>query len=95
MTYGLGTNFYDQDFGATNGCLGGTNKLDIAGVGNFYMMSLEEGFLDECECVSEHQAHPLERGAKIRIRAWMSLLGENDIQFTGYPSKADMWISRI
>ena len=34
VTYGLGANFYDQNNGATNGCLGGTNKLDIAGVGN-------------------------------------------------------------
>ena len=85
VTYGLGTNFYDQDFGATNGCLGGTNKLDIAGVGNFYMMSLEEGFLDGVNVYLNTKPTRWKEGAKIRIRAWMSLLGENDIQFTGYP----------
>lgn len=46
VTYGLGTQYYDNQNGAVNGSLGGTNNLNIAGVGNLYMTSLEDGFLD-------------------------------------------------
>lgn len=84
-TYGLGTNFYDKDNGATNGCLGGTNKLDIAGVGNLYMFSLEEGFLDGVNVYLTTKPTRWKPGATIRVRVWMPQLGENDILFTAVP----------
>lgn len=84
-TYGLGTNFYDKDNGATNGCLGGTNKLDIAGVGNLYMLSLEEGFLDGVNVYLTAKPTRWKPGATIRVRVWMPSIGEDDIQFAAVP----------
>lgn len=84
-TYGLGSQYYDQTQGAAKGCLGGTNSLDIAGVGNLYMTALEEGFLDGVNIYLSHKPTRWKEGAKIRVRIWIPQLGDNDILFTGTP----------
>lgn len=84
-TYALGVNYYDNVNGAENGSLGGTNALDIVGVGNLYMTSMEDGFIDGVNVYLPSKPTKWKNGAKIGIRLWMASLTESSIQLTGIP----------
>lgn len=84
-TYALGVNYYDNEMGNVNGCLGGTNALDIVGVGNLYMMSLEEGYLDGVNVYLRAKPSRWEEGAKIGIRIWMANIGQDGVTLAAIP----------
>ncbi len=84
-TYGLGVNFYDQVGGAEYGSLGGTNSLDIVGVGNLYMMSVEEGFLDGVNVYLQRKPTRWKEGAKVGIRIWMANITQTEVQLAAVP----------
>ncbi len=80
-TYALGVNVYPQGMG----CLGGANKFNVAGVGNFYMLSLEEGFLDGVNVYLQRKPTKYPAGAALRIRVWMVGMTDTSIEFTSVP----------
>ena len=84
-TYALGVNYYDNVNGAENGSLGGTNARDIIGIGNLYMTSIEDGFIDGVNVYLPSKPTKWKSGARIGIRLWMASLTENSIQLTGIP----------
>ncbi len=84
-TYALGVQYYDNEGGSVLGSLGGPNKLDIVGVGNFYMLGIEEGYMDQVNVYLPSKPKNYPEGSKIRIRVWMCSIGEYDIQFTYLP----------
>ncbi len=85
QTYALGVNAYDDQGGAVNGTLGGTNKLDIIGVGNLFMTANEEGFLDGVNVYLPSKPTKWKDGAKIGIRIWMANIGQSDVQLAAIP----------
>lgn len=93
VTYGLGTQYYDNQNGAVNGSLGGTNNLNIAGVGNLYMTSLEDGFLDGVNIYLPKKPTKYKEGAKIRVQIWMPSIGENEMVLTYMP--IDGWYTNF
>lgn len=84
-TYALGCNTYDNQNGALHGSLGGTNNLDIVGVGNLFMTAIEDGFIDGVNVYLPSKPTKWKDGAKIGIRIWMVNMGENDVQLAGIP----------
>ncbi len=90
QTYALGVNMYDQANGAERGSLGGTNSLGIIGVGNLYMLSVEEGFLDGVNVYFHHKPTRYKEGAKIGVRVWMANIGETDVQLASIPIEGDV-----
>jgi len=84
-TYALGVNTYDNQGGSINGCLGGTNALDIVGVGNLYMMSLEEGFIDGVNVYLHHKPTRYAEGAKLGIRIWMANITQSEVILAAVP----------
>lgn len=88
-TYALGVNFYDSDGGSVRGSLGGTNKLDIVGVGNLYMLSIEDGFLDGVNVYFQHKPTRFKEDAKLGIRVWMANISQNEMQLAAVPLEGD------
>lgn len=67
-TYALG----HQKYSDINGVLGGANKLDIEGVGNFYMLPGNEIFLDGVNVYLLSKPTKWPEGRKITITVYMS-----------------------
>ncbi|MDE5682771.1 MAG: hypothetical protein K2I39_00990 [Muribaculaceae bacterium] len=67
-TYALG----HQKYSDINGVLGGANKLDIEGVGNFYMMPGNEIFLDGVNVYLLSKPTKWPEGRKITVTVYMS-----------------------
>ena len=88
-TYALGVNYYDNQLGSVSGCLGGTNKLNIVGVGNLYMMSVEDGFLDGVNVYFQAKPSKWKEGAKVGIRVWMANITQYDVQLAAIPLEGD------
>lgn len=84
-TYALGVNTYDQANGAERGSLGGTNTLDITGVGNLYMTAIEDGFLDGANIYLPSKPTKWKEGAKIGVRVWMANITETNLLLTAIP----------
>lgn len=84
-TYALGVSYYDNQNGEINGSLGGTNSVGILGVGNFYMLPIEDGFLDGVNVYLPSKPSIFKRGAKIRIRVWLAAVTPTEIMFTYMP----------
>lgn len=89
-TYALGVNYYDNENGSKLGCLGGTNSLDIIGVGNLYMMSVEDGYLDGVNVYLHHKPTRYAEGAKLGIRIWMANIGQYDMSLAYIPIEGDL-----
>lgn len=89
-TYALGVNYYDQVQGAQLGSLGGTNALNIVGVGNLYMMSVEDGFLDGVNVYLPHKPTRYKEGAKVGVRIWMANISQYDVQLAAIPIEGDL-----
>ncbi len=68
-TYALGINQYPGD---NLGVLGGANKLDIEGVGNFYMMPGNEIYLDGVNVYLQKKPTKWPEGRKITVAVYMS-----------------------
>ena len=79
-TYALG----HQKYSDTNGVLGGANKLDIEGVGNFYMLPGDGIFLDGVNVYLLSKPTKWPEGRKITITVYMSDIDPNtgSVSFT-------------
>lgn len=84
-TYALGEMPFDTD----GGWLGGTNNRGILGVGNLYMHSLEEGFLDGVNVYLPAKPTRYAEGAKIRVRVWMPSITESYVSLANIPLEGD------
>jgi len=78
-----------QEYPAGQGSLGGTNTLDIAGVGNLYMTAIEDGFLDGVNVYLPGKPTKWKEGAAIRIRVWMPQIGDQ-LVLTSIPIDGDI-----
>lgn len=84
-TYALG----ERPFDSNHGWLGGTNTLGIAGVGNLYMTSLEEGYLDAVNVYLPAKPSRHAADAKIRVRVWMPSITDTGMVLTNLPLDGD------
>lgn len=78
-TYGLGY----APFGSNNGFLGGSNKVDIAGVGNFYRFSSPDIYLDGVRIYTARQSVKHDKDAKVKVRVYLPYIGEESFLMIG------------
>lgn len=84
-TYALGEMPFDTD----GGWLGGTNNRGILGVGNLYMHSLEEGYMDGVNVYMPAKPTRYAPDAKIRVRVWMPSITEYGVSLAYIPLEGD------
>lgn len=78
-TYGLGY----APFNNGGGFLGGSNKFDIAGVGNFYRFSSPDMYIDGVNIYTCKQAKQYDAGAKVKLRVYLPYIGSESFSMIG------------
>lgn len=75
--------------GNSQGYLGGTNTLDILGVGNLYMLSAEDGYIDGVNVYLSHKPTKWQTDAKIGVRVWMASITQEGVLLNYLPLEGD------
>ncbi len=78
-TYGLGY----APFNGGNGYLGGTNRVNIAGVGNFYRFSSPDMYVDGVNIYLAKKPGEMPASTQMMTRVFLPYLGEDDFSMIG------------
>lgn len=78
-TYALGY----APFQNNQGFLGGSNSVDIAGVGNFYRFSSPDMYVDGVNVYTAKQPSRYESGAKVKVRIYLPYIGSDSFSMIG------------
>lgn len=78
-TYGLG----HAPYSGNNGFLGGSNRVDIAGVGNFYKFSSPDMYVDGVNIYTAKQPSNYAAGAKVKLRIYLPYIGTDNFLMMG------------
>lgn len=84
VTYALGyAPFSPDNNGKSNGVLGGSNKLEVAGVGNFYRFSSPDMYVDGVNIYTQHKPTSFADEAKVKVRLYLPYIGESSFSMIG------------
>lgn len=101
-TYLLGSMPYEPG----EGYMGGTNRKDIAGYGNLFMIGTDEARMTGVNVYLPFKPTKFKEGASLRLQVWIPTFYENDVVLTGTPvdgmilpmkdildeSNSDVWV---
>lgn len=79
-TYGLGSIQYNP---TTDGWLGGSNKVEIAGVGNFYKFSSGDMYVDAVNIYVDHKPEKFADDATVKARVYLPYITDDSFSMMG------------
>lgn len=70
-------------FGPGNGYLGGSNKVNIAGVGNFYRFSSPDMFVDGVNIYAAMEPEGYDANARVKVRVYLPYITDSSFSMMG------------